>query len=62
MLWSESQPYIVPLVQVCMLSDKWLSRYELLENFNPEIPKFEYVLDLDPVAQVPGHAPCGSMA
>ena len=31
-----------------MLSDMWLSRCELLENFNPEIPHFEHVLD--PVA------------
>ena len=29
-----------------MLSDKWLSRYELLETFNPEIPHFEHVLDI----------------
>ena len=33
-----------------MLNDKWLSRYELLENFNPDIPHFEHVLDFDPVA------------
>ena len=45
-----------------MFSDKWLSRYELLENFNPEIPHFEHVLDLDPVAPVPGHGTCGPMA
>ena len=44
-----------------MLSDKWLSKYELLENFNPEIPLFEHVLNLDPVAPVPGHGPCGPM-
>ena len=62
MLWNESQPYTVPLVQVSMLSDKWLSRYELLENFNPEIPHFEHVLDWDPVAPVPVHGHCGPMA
>ena len=29
-----------------MLSDKWLSRYGLLENFNTELLLFEDVLDL----------------
>ena len=27
----------VPLVQLCMFSDKWLQRYTLLENSNIEI-------------------------
>ena len=40
-----------------MFSDKWLSRYELLENFNPEIPHFEHVLGFDPVAPSPGTNP-----
>ena len=30
-----------------MLSDKWLSKYGLPENFNPKILYFEYVLDFD---------------
>ena len=29
-----------------MISDKWLQRYRLLENFNKEILLFEDVLDL----------------
>ena len=28
--WNESQPYRVSMVQIWMLSDEWLSRYELL--------------------------------
>ena len=36
------------MVQVGMLSDKWLSRYGLLENFDAQIPHFEDVLDFDP--------------
>ena len=46
-----------------MLSDKWLSRYELLENFNADIPHFENALDFDPVAPSPihWHGPCGPM-
>ena len=30
-----------------MISDKWLQRYRLLENFNTEILLFEDVLDFD---------------
>ena len=30
-----------------MVSDKWLSRYGLLEKFDTGIPHFEHVLDLD---------------
>ena len=30
-------PYWAPMVQLWMLSDKWLQRYRLLENFNTEI-------------------------
>ena len=30
-----------------MVSDKCLSRYGLLENFDTEIPHFEHVLDFD---------------
>ena len=37
---NESQPYIVPLVQVWMISDKWLSRYGLNTYFRD-------VLDFD---------------
>ena len=29
------------------LSDKWLSKYGLLENFNAKILSFGYVLDFD---------------
>ena len=36
-----------PLVQLCMLSDKWLQRYRLLEKSNTEILLFEDVLDFD---------------
>ena len=57
MLCNESQPYRVPLVQACMLSDKWLSRYELLENFNAAIPHFEHVIDFDSVAPSTGMDP-----
>ena len=31
-IWNESWPSRVPMVQIWMLSDEWLSRYELLEN------------------------------
>ena len=27
------------MVQVCMLSDEWLSRYGLLENFNASVKR-----------------------
>ena len=37
----------VPLVQLLMLSDKWLQRYRHLENFNTETLIFEDVLDFD---------------
>ena len=37
----------VPLVQLCMLSDKWLQRYKLLENSNIEILLLQDVLDFD---------------
>ena len=37
----------VPLVQLCMFSDKWLKRYRLLENSNIEIILFQDVLDFD---------------
>ena len=30
-----------------MVSDKWFSRYGLLENFDTGIPHFEHVLDFD---------------
>ena len=40
-----------------MLSDKCLSRYELLENFNTDIPHFEHVLDFDPEAPFTGMDP-----
>ena len=35
------------MVQVCMLSDKWLPRYRLLENFNIKILVFGDILDFD---------------
>ena len=35
------------MVQVGMLSDKWLPRYRLLENFNTKILVFGDVLDFD---------------
>ena len=35
------------MVQVLMISDKWLSRYGLPGNFDAENPHFEYVLDFD---------------
>ena len=46
------------MAQVSMLSDVWLSRYGLLENFNTRIALFEGVLDfnlqLDPGARCHG--------
>ena len=30
--WNESQPSSVPMVQIWVLSDEWLSRYELLKT------------------------------
>ena len=39
--------YWVPMVQVGMLSDKWLPRYRLLEKFNTKILVFGDVLDFD---------------
>ena len=35
------------MVQVLMLSDKWLPRYRLLENVNTKILVFGDVLDFD---------------
>ena len=35
------------MVQVLMLSDKWLLRYRLLENFNTKILVFGDVLGFD---------------
>ena len=32
--WNESRPSRVPMVQIWMLSDEWLSRYELLKNLH----------------------------
>ena len=44
----KSLPNWVPMVHtVRMFSDKWLSRYGLLENFNTDILLFEDVLDFD---------------
>ena len=40
-----------------MLSDKWLSIYDLLENFYADLPYFEHVLDFDPVAPSTGMDP-----
>ena len=40
MSWNESLPYKVSMVQVWILSDKWLSKYGLLENFNTKKPIF----------------------
>ena len=37
----------VPLVQLYMLSDKWLQRYRLLENSNTEILLLQDVLHFD---------------
>ena len=44
------------MAQVSMLSDEWLSRYGLLENFNIRIAIFEGVLDFTP-APPPGLDP-----
>ena len=35
------------MVQVCMLSNKWLSKYGLLEIFIAKILSIGYVLDFD---------------
>ena len=35
------------MAQVSMLSDEWLSRYRLLENFNTRMAIFEGVLDFN---------------
>ena len=35
------------MVQVFMLSDKWLPKYRLLENFNTKILVFGDVLDFN---------------
>ena len=40
-----------------MLSDKWLSRYRLLENFNTKILLFEDELDFDLYPCPPGMDP-----
>ena len=37
----------VPLVHLCMLSDRWLQGHRLLEHSNTEILLFEDVLDFD---------------
>ena len=39
--------YRVSMAQVSMLSNEWLSRYGLLENFNKRIAIFEGVLDFN---------------
>ena len=43
MHWTRRWPEAV----VLKLSDKWLSKYGLLENFNTKIISFGYVLDFD---------------
>ena len=57
MPWNESRPYRVSLAQVSMLSDEWLSRYGLLENFNTRIAIFEGVLDFNLQPHPPGLDP-----
>ena len=47
MSWNKRVPYIVQMVLVKMLSDKWLSIYGLLGNFEAEIPHFGDVLHFD---------------
>ena len=51
----------VPLVQLCMFSDKWLHRYRLQENSNIEILLLQDVLDFDlrPPSAPPGMDPTG---
>ena len=49
----------VPLVQLCMISDKWLHRYRLLENSNTDIPLLQDVLDFDLYPPPPGMDPTG---
>ena len=52
------------MAQVSMLSDEWLSRYGLLENFNTSIAIFEGVLDFNlqphPLAWTQGPDAMGS--
>ena len=45
------------MAQVSMLSDEWLSRYGLLENFNTRIAIFEGVLDFNLQPPPPGLDP-----
>ena len=56
MPWNKSRPYRVPMAQVPLLSDEWLSIYRLLENFNTRMAIFKGVLDfnLDPIARCHG--------
>ena len=45
-----------------MLSDKWLSKYGLLENFNTKILSFGYVLDFQaPSSGMDPRVPCCGM-
>ena len=41
------------MAQVSILSDEWLSRYGLLENFNARVAIFEGVLDFNLQLQPP---------
>ena len=45
------------MVQVCTLSDMWLSKYGLLENFDAKILSVGYVLDFDFWVPPPGMDP-----
>ena len=45
------------MAQVSMLSDEWLSRYGLLENFNTIIAIFKGVLDFNLQPHPPGLDP-----
>ena len=57
----KANPTTVSIVEVCMLSDKSLAQYGLLENFNAKLLSFGYVLDFD-LYSYPQYGPGGSMS
>ena len=61
--WNESRPSRVPMVQIWMLSDEWLSRYELLKNLHIKLSQCDGNADADADADDRGDcnsSPCAS--
>ena len=57
MLSKDSLPYKVSIVQVWTLSDRWLSKYGLLENSSAKTYLLDMLLDFDLQPQAPPPPP-----